>query len=168
MVNDSSSVEYAGIDTADYSGWASSVDTTTNVMTLGALQGKMGDVSDGMERPNLIVSNQDCFDKLWQLYETKPEFRIQDENGALKFNGASWIVDKASNGTGAGTTDNHIYFLNTNFIQFYIHPQDAFKVGEWQKPINQEGRIARITFTGQLATNNRRRHGSFTAINPAL
>jgi hypothetical protein len=58
--------------------------------------------------------------------------------------------------------------INENFIQFYCHPKDNFKVGKWQKPINQEGRIARITWTGQLATNNRRRHGKFTSLNPAL
>jgi hypothetical protein len=161
--------DYGGISSSDFSGWAASRDTTSTVMTLGAIQGKFGDVSDGNEVPTLMISNQDMFDKYWQLLEVKPEFRVQKNNYiGLKFNAADWVVDKGSNGSGSGTEDNYLYFLNENFIKLYVHPKDNFKVGQWQKPINQEGRIARVTWTGQLSTNNRRRHGIMTAIDPAL
>jgi hypothetical protein len=160
--------EFGGISSSDTSVWASSVDSSSTVMTLGALQGKFGDVTYGQETPTLIISNQDCFDKYWQLLEVKPEFRVQDKNGSLKFRSADWIVDKACGGTGSGTADNQILFINENFVEFYVHPADNFKVGDWMKPINQEGRICRITFTGQLGTSNRRMHGKFTTINPAL
>lgn len=167
MCDDSSSTEYAGIDSADVTTWAASKDTSTTVLTLGALNGKFGDVTDGSEMPNLIISAQDAQDKYWQLLETKPEFRVQDENGGLKFRGATWIVDKACTGT-ASTADNYIYFLNTNFIQLYLHPEDNFVTGPWQKPINQMGKISQISATLQLATSNRRRQGLMTTINPAL
>lgn len=160
--------EYGGISSSDTSVWASSVDSSTTVMTLGVLQGKMGDCTVGTKRPTLILANQDCFDKLWQLYEVKPEFRVQDENGNLKFGGADWMVEPAVGGTGSGTADNQIFFLNENFIEFYIHPKDDLVISDWMTPINQIGKIARITFTGQLGTSNRRMHGKFTTINPAL
>ncbi|MHA1873648.1 MAG: phage major capsid protein [Candidatus Heimdallarchaeaceae archaeon] len=168
MVDDSASTDYAGINATDFSNWAASVDTSTNVLSLAALQNKFGDCSDGNEVPTLIISNQACFDAYWLLLEVKPEFRVQSENNSLKFQGADWIVDKACPGSGNGTTDNHIYFINENFITFYVHPRNNFRVSEWLKPINQQGRIARITFSGQLATNNRRRHGAFKNIDPAL
>jgi len=168
MLDDSSTVEYAGIDTADFSGWASSIDSTSTTLTPKLLQGKFGDCSDGNEVPTLMIMNQDLFDKVWALYEVKPEFRIQNENRTLKFQAADIIVDKASPGTGSGTEDNHISFINENFIEFYVHPRDNITVSKWREPINQMGRIAFVTWCGQLATSNRRRHGALEALDPAL
>jgi hypothetical protein len=168
MIDDSASTDYAGIDATDFAGWAASCDTSSTVMTIPLLQGKFGDCSDGEEVPTLIVSNQDNFDKYFAILESKPHFRVEDANGNLKFRNADWIVDKASPGSGSGTADNQIFFINEKFIEFYVHPLDNFKIWDWQTPINQIGKIAKITFTGQLATSNRRRHGKITTINPAL
>lgn len=160
--------DFGGISSSDFAGWAASRDASTTVMTIAALQGKFSDCSDGSETPTVMISNYDMFDKYYTLLEVKPEFRVQSENTNLKFQGADWITDKFATGTGSGTEDNHLFYLNENFLTLYMHPKDSFKVGEWLKPLNQEGRIARITSTMQFATNNRRRHGVFTTIDPAL
>jgi hypothetical protein len=168
LMLDDSSTDYAGINIGDFSGWAASIDSTSTTMTIGLLQGKFSDCSDGNETPTLIVSNYDTYDKYYLLLEPKPEFRVQKENYSLKFQGADWIIDKACPGSGSGTADNDIEFINENFIQFYVHPDDNFKVHPWLNPVNQQGRITRVTWSGQLGTNNRRRHGALEAINPAL
>ena len=168
MVDDSTSTDYAGINASDFSNWAASVDDSSTTLTLRLLIGKFNDCSDGNEKTTLLVSNQECWEKYWQLLEAKPNFRTQSDNSTLKFMGADWVTDKAAPGSGGGTADNHIYFLNENFIQLYVHPRDDFKVGEYLKPVNQEVRISRILWTGQLTTDNRRRQGALKTINPSL
>jgi hypothetical protein len=168
MVDDSASTDYAGINATDFSGWASSIDSSTTTMTIPVLQGKFGDCSDGNDVPTLIIMNQDNFDKYYELLEVKPDFRVQDKNNKLKFQGATIVVDKASNGTGSGTQDNHVTYLNENYITFFINKKNNFVVGKWQQPTNQEAIISRITWSGQLTTSNRRRHGALEAIDPAL
>lgn len=168
LMLDDSSTDYADMNIGDFSGWAASIDETSTTLTMGLLQGKYGDCKDGNEVPTLIISNQDCQDKYWGLLEVRPEFRVQKKNNQLKFQGADWIVDVACPGSGSGTGDNDIEFINENAIKFYTHTRDNFKVTPWQKPVNQEVRIARVKWAGQLTTNNRRRHGAFEAINPAL
>lgn len=153
--------EHGGISSSDWSGWASSVDTSTTVMTLGALKVGFGAVTYGNRKPTLIVTAQNLADKYWQLLEVKPEFRVQDANGNLKFEGATWLVDR-------NCTAAYLYMLNENFLEFYIHPQDNFKIWPWEKPSNQFGRTAQITASIQLGTSNRRMHKKFTALDYTL
>jgi hypothetical protein len=170
MIESTTSTAYGGITPTDFTSWVGQESSTTT-LTLGLLQSLWGDCTDGMESPTVIFTVQDNFDKIWQLYEVKPEFRVQNKNstqGGMKFQGADIIVDNHVNGSGSGTEDNHLYMINENFIQFYCHPKDNMKVGKWQKPTNQEVRIARITWMGQLGTDQRRRHGKLDSVDPAL
>jgi hypothetical protein len=160
--------DFGGICSTDLAGWAASVDSSTTVLSIGSLINKFADCTYGSDVPVLIISNQSCFAKYFQLLEVRPEFKVQSKNGNLMFNGAEWIVDRNSNGTGRGTADSYVYLLNTKYIQFYLHPKNNFVTGEWQQPINQEALVSRITVSCQLGASQRRVHGLFTTINPAL
>ena len=160
---------FGGISNSDVTTWAAGLDTTTNVLTIGGMKVLMGKATYGSNKPNILVSRQSVNDKFYQLCEVKPEFRVQDnESGNLKFDGAEWIVDRSCNGSDGGTANNAVYMLNDKFIEFYIHPEDNFEVGEWKKPINQQGRIAQVTATLSLGTSNRRMHAMFQSIDPNL
>jgi hypothetical protein len=90
LMVDSDSTDYAGIGTGDFSNWTAQ-ESSTNTVTLGVLQGMFGDCSDMNEVPTVLFTLQDVFDKIWQLYEVKPEFRVQNYNsnqGGMKFQGA--------------------------------------------------------------------------------
>ena len=93
--------------------------------------------------------------------KVKPEFRVQDANGNMKFEGATWMVDR-------NCTAAYLYMLNEEFIDMYVHPEDNFKIWPWQKPSNQFGRTADITATLQLGTSNRRMHKKFTTLDYTL
>ena len=115
----------------------------------------------------MIISNQDSADKIWEIIE--PKSRVMPANDeALVFKKAVWLVDAQAPGSGSGTEDNHIEFINENAITLYVHPKNNIVVSPWQKPLDQEGRIARVLVTLQLITDNRRRHGAFETIDPAL
>ena len=159
---------FGGVSSSDISTWAGSADTSTTVLTIGALIAKKADCTYGTRAPNLIISNQSVFAKYFQLLEVRPEFRVQDKNGNLMFDGAEWLIDRSCTGSGSGTADNCVYLLNSDAIQFYQHPKNNMAMGDWREPINQEVVINRITHSCQLGTNERRLHGKFTTINPAL
>ena len=163
------STNFGGISSTDISTWAASVDSSTTVLTIGALINKFAAVTYGTDMPNMIISNQAAFAKYFQLLEVRPEFKVQNKNGNLMFNGAEWMVDRNCNGTAAGTTaDCYVYLLNTDYIQFYLHPKNDFVTQDWQQPVNQEVVVSRITVSCQLGTSQRRVHGLFTTINPSL
>jgi hypothetical protein len=163
-----STTDCGGISSTDFAGWASSVDSTTAVLTIGAMIDKFNDCSDGTDTPTHILMNYDCMTKYYQLLEVKPEFRVQNnETGGLMFNGAKIMVDKGVGGSGAGTGDNQILFCNDKYLSLIVHPKDNFVARGWQDIPNQMVRLNVISWSGQLATSNRRRHGKFTAIDPA-
>lgn len=159
--------DFGGISSSDASVWAASLDSSSTTLTVGLMQGKFGDVSDGEDKPDLLISNQDNFDKWYLINE--PKLRVGDNGtNALKFGGADYIVDASCPGTGSGTQDNHLYFLNTKYLTLYIHSKDNFKTHEWQKPLNQMVRETQITATLALGCSNRRRQGAITTLDPAL
>jgi len=56
----------------------------------------------------------------------------------------------------------YVYFLNTNFIKIYVHPQKNFKFTGFKVPTNQDGRIGQVLLKTQLTLNNRRMHYKFS------
>lgn len=167
MIDDSSTVEFGGIDSADFSKWAASVDTTSTVLTVMAMKKKFSACTVENEKPDIIVSNSYCEDKYWSLQEAKSN-SVDKDTGMINFLKAKWIVDALSQGSGDGTQDNHISFINSKSIEFFVHPDDDFYIHDWTEPINQIGITSKITFTGQLICNARRLNGAFEAIDPAL
>ena len=159
---------FGGVSSTDITTWAGSADTSTTVLTIGAMIAKFADCTYGTRMPDLLISNQSVWAKYFQLLEVRPEFKVQNANGNLMFNGAEYLVDRNCTGSGSGTADNYLYMLTTSAIQFYQHPKNNMLMGEWREPIDQEVVINRITHSCQLGTNERRVHGKFTTINPAL
>ena len=53
----------------------------------------------------------------------------------------------------------HIFFINTDYLKLKVHSGDKFDLGPWQKPVNQQARMAQITVTMQFVTGNPRYSG---------
>jgi len=53
-------------------------------------------------------------------------------------------------------TAGYTFFINTDYLKLKIHSGDKFDLGPWQKPVNQQSRIAQITVTMQFVTGNPR------------
>ncbi|MFX0209379.1 MAG: phage major capsid protein [Candidatus Hodarchaeota archaeon] len=53
-------------------------------------------------------------------------------------------------------TAGYIFMINSNYFKLKMHSQDKFQLGPWQKPVNQQSRIAQITVTMQFVTGNPR------------
>lgn len=91
------------------------------------------------------------------------------EEDMLKFRGAVLVWDEvvpdvgtttASEVDGLGTTGEQgtLYFLNSRYINYCVHPDANWTQTPFIKPVNQDGTSAHLLWQGQLTLNNRRKH----------
>jgi hypothetical protein len=137
------------------------VDSTTTTLTLSAMNSIFGDAGEGSEYPNLIMSDQDMWDRYWNLLQ--PQQRFADEELAkggfksLTFNGQGYVVDAAS-------PAGYQWHLNLDYLDLYPHKDENFRFTGFTSPINQNIKSAKVFWMGALASSNNRRHGVLTAI----
>lgn len=108
------------------------------------------------DKPDLIV----CDDKLYSLFDESLAAmqRFSDPKMAdagftsLKFKGADVIFD---GGQGGHCPDNHMYFLNTNYIYLRTHKDRNMKIiGGDRMSINQDALYRIIGWAGNLTMSN--------------
>jgi len=127
-VDDATNVAtYAGISRSTYTWWKAKYTALSDYISLSAMQSMYGDLTDGEEHPDLIVTTQDIWDDIWEL--VTPTIRSEAEKNAIdygfmsiRFNGAKIIVD-------AQCPSGQMFFLNTNYINLY--PLDGYAKPRW-------------------------------------
>ena len=112
--------------------------------------------SRGVDKPDLIVAD----DKLYSAFEQalQPMARYTDTTMAdagfsnLKFKGADVIFD---GGQGGHCPENHMYFLNTNYIYLRPHKDRNMKViGGDRMAVNQDAMYRIIGWAGNMTLSN--------------
>lgn len=152
---------YGGIARATYSWWAAQEDSTTTAISLGVLQGLIGDCTQGSSRPSVITTTQDIFDDIMGLMQ--PQQRYSDSKTAdagfqnLLYAGIPIIVDNHC-------PASHLFALNEDYLHLLVHAQENFRFEPFQKPINQNVSSAKVYFAGALAVSNCRMNGKLGAI----
>lgn len=68
----------------------------------------------------------------------------------LKYKNADVLFDGNS-----GIPSNHMYFLNTNYLQLAVHQDADLEVMEEMRPVNQDGSVTPILWMGNLTCSNR-------------
>ncbi|MCP4527473.1 MAG: phage major capsid protein [Aestuariibacter sp.] len=151
----------AGINRATYSWWRSQYvnEATSGVagLTMYKIQGLHGKCTDGVDTPDLGVTTQLIFDKLWSLADTKMRLGTAETAdlgySALNFNGTPIVVDK-------NCPADKLYFLNTKYLKLKIHKDGDMKVGPWLQGPTQPFAFSKVlTFTGNLICTNPRYQG---------
>jgi len=152
-----------GISGTTYSWWQANVDSTTTTLTIAAMQSLWGDVGNGDsgEYPSILLGDQDMFDRYYNLLQ--PQQRFQDSETAkggfvsLMFNGKPVLTDShAESGS--------LYMINEEYVYLAPHKEENFRFEKFQKPVNQNIKLAKIYWMGAQVTDNRRRQGIATAI----
>jgi hypothetical protein len=113
------------------------------------------------EHPGMVIVS----DGLWNIYEEVNEgkqsfnysqatkFAVDAGFQVAEYRGVPLVYDEYCPG-------GFMFMPNDNYMKLRIRGTRNFKVGEWQKPVNQDARIAQITVALQLTCNNSRYHGS--------
>jgi len=151
-----------GINRQLYPWWENQVDLAVPTASLTSrLRSFVNTCSKGIARPDLLLSTQ----ALYEAYEDQNAGKqiIRDnklldvgfEN--LRFKGITWMWDEL-------VLNNHLYVLNSDFINVTIHRNRNFAMTPFQKPIDQDGKIAQILTAGNMTLNNSRHQGVMTFI----
>lgn len=155
---------YAAIERlTDATWWKAKYTALSDYISLSAMQSMYGDLTDGEEHPDLIVTTQDVWDDLWELIT--PIQRAESDKmtasygfRAINFNGTPVVVD-------AQCTAGYMYFLNSNHLNLY--PMDGYENPVWSgwlKPTNQDVAIGHFIWKGNLCCTNCRYQGRIVSI----
>lgn len=153
---------YGGVDRATYAWARNQYDSATTVLTLAALQEMYGKCTEGNDQPDLIVTTQTIWNYIWRLVQPQQRYDEDKELTAVgfrnfKFNTAAVVVD-------SHVAANHIYFLNTKYVDLISHQARFFHLDPWIKPTNQDLSVAKILWMGNAAVSNPRMCGVMSAV----
>jgi hypothetical protein len=150
-----------GISQSTYSWWASQVDSSTTTLTIAAMQSRDNVCTIGNDGPSAIVSTRTLYNSYYGLLQ--PQQRFMDSETAkggfssLMFNGKPVIVD-------SHCPASHMFFLNEDYLNLYYHPEENFRFENFQKPVNQNVKVAKIFWAGAFGTSNARMQGLMSAL----
>jgi len=162
---------YAGIKRTDYSWWKSRYDYNSGVdraLTVALMQRMMGLCSGGVDssdKPTLIVTTQNLFDKYASLMDVTRD-RGESELAragfsVLYFAGIPITVD-------SHCPEKYMYFINENHMWMYVHPDENFTYVPFAYKIDQEVMVAKIRLACQLIQNECRKSGVIRCLDYTL
>ena len=133
--------------------------TTNGVAAVSARMTRLyGALTIGSDQPDLIITTQVIYDAYESSLQANKRFVSEDASlgdagfSTLKFKGAAIVADSHCT---AGT----MLMLNTKYLDFKVHSKRNFSFQDFQKPINQDARTAKIFWMGQLVCTNPRMQG---------
>jgi len=159
VVNTTSSV--GGISQTTNSWWQSQVDSTSTTLTMALMQSIYNDCSIGNDTPTVLLSNRSIYNFYYALLQPQQRFQSTDvaKGGftSLMFNSTPHIVD-------SNAPANHLFFINEKYMQMTAHKDEFMRFEPWVKPTNQNLKVAKLYFAGNLTPSNNRMQGKLSAI----
>lgn len=149
------------IDQSANSWWRGKVDSSSTVVSMGALQTIFGQCTIDNEKPSIGVCTRSIFDLYYALLQ--PQQRFVDGDVAkggfnsLMFNSVPIVSD-------SHCPASHLFFLNEKHLNLSVHKDEDMRMEDFIKPTNQNVKLAKIYWFGALASSNNRLHGKFSAL----
>lgn len=170
----STSSTYGGVAVADMAAWAAVQRTlaVAGTLTLFELQRLQGVATIGADHPTVFVTRQSVYDKIWSLCQ--PDQRFTDAAmanagfGGIKFNGIPIVVDSHVSGSDGGSQNNFVQALNEAYIGLAIHSDVNFKTVPIPQVKDQDVKMVRTFFAGNLWCSARRMQGFISTVDPSL
>ena len=150
-----------GIAQGTYSWWQSQEDSSTTTLTMAALNTQFTTLTKNNEKPTVVMATRSIYGYYYALLQ--PQQRFMDSETAkggfenLMFNGVPFIA-------GSKVPSSHIFMLNEPYLHLYVHKDEDMRFEPFQKPDNQNVKLAKIYWAGAFGTSNARMQGKFTAI----
>jgi len=177
MFDPTTSVVYGDLTPTDFVSPATWVVSEPALLTANTLDEEemrrmRGGVTRGVSKPNFGTCNFPVYNTIWRLAQNDQRFgmeklaRIGFDH--VMFEDMPIMPDEHAAGTGYGSTDNVLYFINMDYVQFWIHENKAFATRVYDPPPQQEVWIGKILLGCALTTNQRRAHAFTNDINPSL
>ena len=136
-------------------------DTTGGQLALASMNVQFGNCVVGKEKPNLIPTTQNLWNKIWS--RSQPSERnassVMREIGfeSVRFNGADVTVDSHCP---AGT----IYLLNMNEHVLYVHRKWDMRFRGFMEQVHQQTQIGQVILWGNYLIRSPRTNGKMSSI----
>lgn len=150
-----------GISQSTSTWWAGQVDSTTTTLTLSAMQSLFTSASIDNDTPTVATATRANYDRYYNILQ--PQQRFMDQETAkggftsLMFNGIPMIADSKC-------PSSHMFFLNEGYLHLFAHKDEDFRLEPFQKPVNQNLKVAKIFWMGALGSSNNRLNAKLSAI----
>ncbi len=150
---------YGGISRSENPWWRAKVDSTGGAITLDAINEMIGACTIGTKKPDLIITTQTLYDKVWA--RVQPSQRFLDAKSPLAHVGFSGIN---FNGHADLIVDNHcpegyMFFLNTDFWKLVLNRNMNFSWTAEKQPTNQAAYVRQLLTMGNLICTQPRVQG---------
>lgn len=150
-----------GISQSSNSWWQSQVDSSTTTLTMSAIMTQFNLATINSAAPSVLITTRSIYNSYYGLLQ--PQQRFSDSDTAaggfasLLFNGAPMIPD-------SHCPANNLFGLNEDYVHLWVHKDEDMRFEPFQKPINQNVKVAKIYWMGAYGTSNARLHFALTGI----
>ncbi len=150
-----------GISQSTYSWWQAQLDSSTTTLSIAAMQSRHNAASLNNEQPTVVATTKSIYNSYYGLLQ--PQQRFTDSETAkggfssLMFNGIPVVSDSYC-------PSGDMYFLNEKYLHMFVHKDEDMRFEPFQKPINQNVKVAKIYWAGAFASSNNRLHAGMTAL----
>lgn len=151
--------DLGGITESTNTWWSSTVDSTSEALTIAKLSHSYNTASVGNDHPNGAFTTQALLEKYESLLQ--PQLRFSDPKTAdagfenLLYKNVPVAYDTYCD---AG----YWYFLNSKYLALRKHSNKWMTTTPFVKPWGQDARYAQILSYGEFVTSNRARQGLLT------
>lgn len=140
-------------DTGAFS-WSDAISlNTSNVAHMTVAMTRMyGALTKDNDQPDLIVTTQAIYDAYETSLQANKRFAGDDAIAnagfdSLRFKGATVVVD-------SHCPAGHMYFLNTNYLDFKVHQDRNFQFEDFRRLEASDNMQSRLFWMGQLTCSN--------------
>lgn len=177
IVADAGTGTVGGINSSTYSWWQNQVQSNAapiqggGAVTIGTttIQTQMNNLwytlTRGGDVPDLIVADNGYFDFYEESLQQYKRYMDSDEADggflALKYKSADVFFDGGT--MGGGIASNHMYFLNTDFMEICVHKDANLERLDDKVSLNQDAVIIPFLWQGNLVCSNRALQGVLKA-----
>ena len=150
-----------GISQSANSWWQAQVDTTTTTQTLSSMMTQFNLATINSAAPSVLITTRSIYNVYYSLLQ--PQQRFSDSDTAaggfasLLFNGAPVIPD-------SHCPTSNLFMLNEDYIHLWVHKDEDMRFEPFQKPINQNVKVAKIYWMGAYGSSNIRLQAAMTGL----
>jgi len=155
---------YGEISKDTYDWWQGKVNSTGGAFSMDMLQTQYGECSDGQAHPDLIITTQAIYNKIWARVQPVQRGNLDNTPGiagigftGINFNQATIVVDNYC-------PEGYIYLLNTDFWKMVVHRKRDMYWTDKKVPLNQDALVRQLLWAGALFTVAPRWSGMITGV----
>lgn len=116
---------------------------------------------EGQDAPDFAITTQSVFEFYEKSLQTQQRFTDSEtlDGGFqnLKFKGMTLTFD-------SNVTSGEMYMINSNWIKLFVHKDADLEISPFVVPANQDAKVAKVLFMGNVGVLQSRRHGKLTGI----